>query len=172
MSEAEIEINFTLNDIEHPTKDGWMKADWLLTIGTLLEEGTFQGVKGPEITFAAPVIESIIQTAVNKPIHLFHRNKEKNKRDIGRIYGIMAENGKGKIKYITWDKESNEGINNGDYKLSMESKVFTASKEGKLDAIGGVINGAALVYTKDCRSCMGVRIFRAKMNAFLTGIRR
>ena len=142
-------ITYDLSDITFPKPSTWQNANWLATIGTVLEKGTFKGVQGDEIEYSQEVVDKLISTAVNKPIHLFHRNREDNLRDIGRVFGVYNEGGKGKIKYITWNEEANAGIKDGTYNLSMEAKVITLAKDlekRKFKATGGEILGVALVY--------------------------
>lgn len=150
MSTETLELTLEISDIQQlGDKPKWMNADWLVTVGTLLEVGSFVGANGREITWSAPVVEAIIKTAANKPIHIFHPNKpDQRKEDVGRIYGVFFEDGVGKIKYVTWDKEANEGISSGEFKLSLEANVTGAFKqENKYDAVSGMINAAALIHT-------------------------
>ncbi|MCK5611463.1 hypothetical protein KAR91_56860 [Candidatus Pacearchaeota archaeon] len=142
-------ITYDLLDMQFPKPSKWQNADWLSTIGTVLEQGTFKGVDGNEIEYERSVVDALLTTAVNKPIHLFHRNREDNLRDIGRVFGVYNEGGKGKIKYITWNGEANAGLKKGEYKLSMEAKVITLEKnreKRQYKAIGGEILGVSLVY--------------------------
>lgn len=142
-------ITYDLSDISFPEPSKWQNAEWLVTVGTVLEKGTYTGVFGNEIEYEQAVVDQLLKTAVNKPIHLFHRNREDNKRDIGRIFGVYNESGKGKVKYITWNEEANAGIKDKSYKLSMEAKVTTLEKnreKRQYKAVGGEILGISLVY--------------------------
>lgn len=148
-NEEKVTITLGVNSPQKLPSDGWTKADWLVTVGTILEEGEFTGVHGKTINWTLPVIQQIMQTAVNKDINIYHPNRPlERKTKVGRIYAQKIENGKGKIKYVTWDKDANIGIESGHYKLSLEADVIgTKNEKGPdhYDAVSGEISVVALV---------------------------